>query len=1532
MDLLNKRRTSLGGKLTRFSKWTVDLDITYVTDRVIAASFPWPERSNHKQKNTQESIFKFLQEQHGHHYMIFNLCAEQKYKHTVFRNKVKEFDFIYKQSPSFEMLIQAVKELDDWLEFHPMNVALLHCRNGRGRVGMIISCWLIFSNKCASPSEAIRKFCECRMDDKEKGLCIPSQMRYVHYYELTLRRPIYTKPVGMELLTIKLHTIPNFRLFGRGFDPWYSIYQRGRRIFSSESMQPDKKDRDTLSFACNRLSIMGDIRIEFFHKTYKHRIFSLSFNTSFIQTDCLSLLKRDIDQASEDKDCKHFHSAFRVDVIFRNPNNVRSSMASPSYDSSASSNVRPRSSSISCFLCSKKISIDDVYIAAENRVYHWDCLQCSTCGKQLHSEPQCLVSDGKVKCVACERGFFTPCSACGLNVTTDEVKKYGNKLWHAECFQCKKCGVPLMFSNFHVVNQDLYCGEHGLTSTKIIKRKNNVLGDEIELIALQSLFPSLSRELLEQILITTGNDLAKSVDFIKQKGFEMQPESESNHHSKSSSSSSEAKVQEKNEGEIVAPSSSNNPLKNQEFCDSLVVSIPKLMVVPFPSRRGLHRSPATSVTSPGSSPNVHHVVLSPILRHQDSNKIIMQAANISEENTNQVSPTSPLSSSSLSPSSSSSSIPNGNVPTRKYASRITRLFSPQTIMMGWSSKPQHPSSPIITCSVSPSDPSLPSSSLSSSSSSTSATISSATATVRGVLEAEDRSSAKPLASLKGPPEKDQDQETSFKSFASGRSVTTYPRLPGDSVQQGSPICDCYCAKLYSNRCLAVLCDGCNWGPRPRTAARKARKAFLSVMKRHHQEITSTHEAAQLLLRAFRIAHDSIVYGHSDVFMAGTTTILGGILLQLTHPQVAPLPPQTPSFSLSPSPSPLDLTPLTFSPLGSPSITELDIHSPENSEISSTSLGSFSPLTSSISSLPSRGSSSQQAPTCQWTFVCASVGDCKAFHWSARERRFREITTGTNRRAPTDAQDCGGRLGPYLEGGAPDLRNLAVYNYLCEEGDIITLVSDGIHDNLDPEQMGKTPRDLGLGFDDWEILSDEAYAEEAEIFKSQWRLRYMLQEIAGKNGVINPSNLTNSLVEHAISTTQKGRQWMESEVNKGLQLPPSYVQFPGKMDHSTCVSFLVGKYDKVDRKVEEDDEDLLKWLSSEGSSTKTTTANKEEICRYCNKPHTESHKDEKSEQLTIEQEQDEVEKDEGNKLVRVLGKSFHAKHFLCVNCRKSLVDQMYQPSFHRALCEACNDSLFGDKNPSDLHDWLNSLAVLAPLNVPGPCPVCVEENHDKERDRESNQVRSPRLAPFPGIFSNGPTKMNSNYFHQLGDSMDLLSIDDDDSVTWDDDESDYDEDCSSPPTSTSRSQSFSRSPSSSTSHGLWPNSSNLSSPRWKSEEALLGGRIKILNQEFHTSHLACFQCHRKLIGRFFYPLRNEFPVCDKCYPRLTRCMSCRCRISDEEEMEKRIIQFWGMNWHAEHFVCSKCDLSLLSDEAFFLAGKLLCRNHYRQLSS
>ena len=162
------------------------------------------------------------------------------------------------------------------------------------------------------------------------------------------------------------------------------------------------------------------------------------------------------------------------------------------------------------------------------------------------------------------------------------------------------------------------------------------------------------------------------------------------------------------------------------------------------------------------------------------------------------------------------------------------------------------------------------------------------------------------------------------------------------------------------------------------------------------------------MRAFSVSHAAIIRNYDRVgtggeinsWEIGTTTMFGGILVPLRCAKSLP----------SPLPSPL-------SPL--------------------------SPL-SSLSS-PLSLSSSNSAPSLlpemkKWAFVFGNVGDCKAFLYSPTTRQLSDVTPEA--RVSSDATDCGGRLGPYIDGSKPDLRNFRVRFIPCVEGDILIICTDG----------------------------------------------------------------------------------------------------------------------------------------------------------------------------------------------------------------------------------------------------------------------------------------------------------------------------------------------------------------------------------------------------------------------------------------------------------------------------------------------------------
>lgn len=152
---------------------------------------------------------------------------------------------------------------------------------------------------------------------------------------------------------------------------------------------------------------------------------------------------------------------------------------------------------------------------------------------------------------------------------------------------------------------------------------------------------------------------------------------------------------------------------------------------------------------------------------------------------------------------------------------------------------------------------------------------------------------------------------------------------------------------------------------------------------------------------------------------------------------------------------------------------------------------------------------------QWVFTCINVGDCKAFLFQTRTKTIIDITEG-NRTSLKNARDPGGRLGGFVNSSTmmciswllipaePDLRNLALYQQTMEEGDILMVVSDGVHDNLDPQSLGVQPQELLMEASDWQEVSDD----DCQDAKSKFRLRLLSILLVRYKRCCLPSALRN----------------------------------------------------------------------------------------------------------------------------------------------------------------------------------------------------------------------------------------------------------------------------------------------------------------------------------------------------------------------------------------------------------------------------------------
>ena len=82
-------RTLVSGKKKRFVDRKYNLDLTYITPRIIAMAYPGSGLET-VYRNNIDQVSKFLKERHKGNYLVINLSGK-KYDNTKFDNKVRFF-------------------------------------------------------------------------------------------------------------------------------------------------------------------------------------------------------------------------------------------------------------------------------------------------------------------------------------------------------------------------------------------------------------------------------------------------------------------------------------------------------------------------------------------------------------------------------------------------------------------------------------------------------------------------------------------------------------------------------------------------------------------------------------------------------------------------------------------------------------------------------------------------------------------------------------------------------------------------------------------------------------------------------------------------------------------------------------------------------------------------------------------------------------------------------------------------------------------------------------------------------------------------------------------------------------------------------------------------------------------------------------------------------------------------------------------------------------------------------------------------
>ncbi len=171
------------------------------------------------------------------------------------------------------------------------------------------------------------------------------------------------------------------------------------------------------------------------------------------------------------------------------------------------------------------------------------------------------------------------------------------------------------------------------------------------------------------------------------------------------------------------------------------------------------------------------------------------------------------------------------------------------------------------------------------------------------------------------------------------------------------------------------------------------------------------------------------------------------------------------------------------------------------------------------------------------FTFTTIGSCKAYRITFKEGDTSpEVVDLTKGLASKDRPD---RLARFcnLEG---ETANLSYVTAALKEGDLLLLVTDGIHDNLDPYIRGEGPGVVDL--EDWDGIEDVPTEQ-----RDQWK-EDKLASLLVNSHQLTANEITSKIVDNVWYLTADLRQDMaRGEYGNNN---------PGRLDFATCMAYRI----------------------------------------------------------------------------------------------------------------------------------------------------------------------------------------------------------------------------------------------------------------------------------------------------------------------------------------------------------------------------------------
>ena len=326
---MNYFKTLINSKNRRFIDRKYNLDLSYITPRIITMGFPttFPKSLI---KNSITDVAEFLNERHGSNYVLINL-SEKSYDSTKFNGMVVDYQMV-NNKPDLIKIFHICEKVYDYLNKDIFNTIALVCKEGKSLVGVVICCFFLYIKKFKCLDEAFYYYSYKRLYKGEKGISQPSHKEYVNYFSKILSCKV-NFPFRIKITSIVLTNMYEIYTGGYYFVEYldYTTKKYIEKYVSPSNYEYNFKNK-TVTLKLENIftqELYGDvdIKISYNELLVAKKLGRISFNTAFIdkKDDQIIFSSNQIDQDNNliDPDSllkkQKFPNDYKIQINFKKP-------------------------------------------------------------------------------------------------------------------------------------------------------------------------------------------------------------------------------------------------------------------------------------------------------------------------------------------------------------------------------------------------------------------------------------------------------------------------------------------------------------------------------------------------------------------------------------------------------------------------------------------------------------------------------------------------------------------------------------------------------------------------------------------------------------------------------------------------------------------------------------------------------------------------------------------------------------------------------------------------------------------------------------------------------------------------------------------------------------------------------------------------------------------------------------------------------------------------------------------------------------